>query len=189
MDSVREICDALSSLSKGAAVIYLADSRGALIPEEVTDIIASVKKIWNGWVGFHAHDSLGLAKENTTTALSMGCKLIDGSLLGIGLGGRNLDLVEAIILAQMHREDIPELQLNNSLTESALGVPPNGDERAVYYLAAERNIKMEWIALMIDQLGVKRTRYAIEKVPKGNWFACEEIERFIDSKLWREIKW
>jgi 4-hydroxy 2-oxovalerate aldolase len=187
--TVRQITEAMSQLSDYASIAYLADSRGALRPHEVKEIHLSLQTVWKGRFGFHAHNSLGLAVENTEMALDHGCESIDGSLFGIGLGGRNLDLREAIRLARVSRKDLPVPFMSNGLDESGLGVPPSKDEKAVFYLAAEKNIKMEWIALMIEQIGTKDTLKAIADVPWGTWFTHEEMKRFIDPIIWRRIIW
>lgn len=187
--TVKQITEALSGLSDYASIAYLADSRGALKPQEVKDILLSLQTVWKGRFGFHAHNSLGLAVDNTKLALDHGCESIDGSLFGIGLGGRNLDLREAIRLARVTRQELPVPFLPNGLNEEGLGVPRAGDEKLVFHLAAQKNIKMEWIALMIDQIGTEDTVRAIDTVPWGAWFTHQDMERFIDPKIWRKIIW
>ena len=44
-------------------------------------------------VGFHAHNNLGSGLANAMTGLQHGAKIIDGTLLGTGKGGGNVDLL------------------------------------------------------------------------------------------------
>ncbi|MCZ6784746.1 MAG: pyruvate carboxyltransferase, partial [Proteobacteria bacterium] len=92
--SDHELRDAVRSIAIAGveSCLYLADSRGAMKPEDVSHAVGLVRDEWPGAVGFHAHDNLGLALENSETALAAGCTWIDGSLNGYGIGGQNTRL-------------------------------------------------------------------------------------------------
>lgn len=64
---------------------YVADSNGALFPNQVKNIFNSLSNL-NISLGFHAHDNQSLAFINTLTALENGATYIDSSLAGIGKG-------------------------------------------------------------------------------------------------------
>ncbi|MEU4746019.1 hypothetical protein AB0G02_36935 [Actinosynnema sp. NPDC023658] len=76
----------------GAQIIYLADSNGSLDPDSVSERVGAAVSASPVPVGFHAHDNLGLAFINATTALAAGATALDASIAGIGKGGGNLRL-------------------------------------------------------------------------------------------------
>ncbi|MEG0486086.1 MAG: 4-hydroxy-2-oxovalerate aldolase, partial [Oscillospiraceae bacterium] len=73
----------------GADVVYLADSAGALLPEEVTQRIKILTENLNIPVGFHAHNNLGLAIANSLAAVQAGALFIDATLAGLGASAGN----------------------------------------------------------------------------------------------------
>jgi len=81
-------------------IFYLADSRGACRPDEVSHIVSLVRQHWNGILGFHAHDNTGFATINPLMALDAGCQIIDGTVNGLGLGSGNTNLAHALALVE-----------------------------------------------------------------------------------------
>jgi len=75
--------------SYGADVVYVVDSAGAMLPEEVKSRVGLLKQKLNVEVGFHAHNNLGLAVSNTVTAIQEGATVVDGTLCGLGAGAGN----------------------------------------------------------------------------------------------------
>lgn len=78
--------------SKNVDVVYFADSRGALDPDGVEDIINLGRRICSQPLGFHAHDTQGQAMANSDRAFACGCDWIDVTLNGYGLAGGNTPL-------------------------------------------------------------------------------------------------
>ena len=78
--------------SYGADYIKLADSAGALLPEQVRDRILAVRAAVKSPVGFHAHNNLGLAIANSLSAIDAGAGYIDATLRGLGAGAGNTQL-------------------------------------------------------------------------------------------------
>tara|TARA_B100001063_G_C16778346_1_gene567988 strand:+ start:1306 stop:2805 length:1500 start_codon:yes stop_codon:yes gene_type:complete len=70
--------------------LYLADSYGAVFPEELEKILNEIKKVSNCSIGFHSHDNLELAFSNTLTSIKNGIDIVDSSILGMGRGAGNL---------------------------------------------------------------------------------------------------
>jgi 4-hydroxy 2-oxovalerate aldolase len=70
-------------------ILYLADSLGALAPDQVGGLVRTVRATWAGNLGFHAHDNLGNAMANTIRASQEGVGFLDGTLLGMGRGPGN----------------------------------------------------------------------------------------------------
>lgn len=82
----------------GCQCVYVVDSAGALIMEDVSDrVSALVAEIGNdATVGFHGHENLGLGVANTVMAARAGATQIDGSVRRFGAGAGNTPL-EAFI--------------------------------------------------------------------------------------------
>nr|WP_308257151.1 hypothetical protein [Saccharothrix luteola] len=94
----------------GAQIIYLADSNGSLDPRSVSERVSAAVDASPVPVGFHAHDNLGLAFINTTTAMAAGATAVDASIAGIGKGGGNLRL--EVIVAHLIVRHGAELRLD-----------------------------------------------------------------------------
>lgn len=71
------------------STLYLADSFGSLTPDLVERKFTQIKQVWSGNLGFHGHDNLGLALENSLSAISGGADIVDGTVDGIGRGAGN----------------------------------------------------------------------------------------------------
>jgi 4-hydroxy 2-oxovalerate aldolase len=75
----------------GCECVYVVDSAGALILEEVAHRVgALVAEIGvDAQVGFHAHQNLSLAVANTVSAIRAGAAQVDASTRGLGAGAGN----------------------------------------------------------------------------------------------------
>lgn len=75
--------------SYGADVVYVTDSAGAMLPNEVTERVQTLVKNLSVPVGFHAHNNLGLAMANSLAAYEAGATYLDGSARALGAGAGN----------------------------------------------------------------------------------------------------
>ena len=75
--------------SYGAEVIYVTDSAGHMLPQDVTDRISALKQSVECEIGFHGHNNLSMAMANTVAAVEAGATYIDGSLRALGAGSGN----------------------------------------------------------------------------------------------------
>jgi 4-hydroxy 2-oxovalerate aldolase len=84
--------------SYGAGCVYVVDSAGAMVPDDVRRRIAAVSDRVPA-VGFHAHNNLGLAIGNSVAAVETGAAQIDGCLRGLGAGAGNAatELLAAVL--------------------------------------------------------------------------------------------
>jgi len=75
----------------GCECVYVVDSAGALILDDVSDrISALVAELGSdAQVGFHGHENLGLGVANSVLALRAGAQQIDGSTRRFGAGAGN----------------------------------------------------------------------------------------------------
>lgn len=75
--------------SYGADYVYIADSAGAMLPEDAKARVRSVAEKVKIPIGFHAHNNLGLAIANSIAALEAGATFLDGACRGLGAGAGN----------------------------------------------------------------------------------------------------
>ncbi|HUQ55828.1 4-hydroxy-2-oxovalerate aldolase [Lentzea sp.] len=78
----------------GCQCVYVVDSAGALVLEQVSERVAAlVAELGDdAQVGFHGHENLGLSVANSVAAARAGAKQIDGSVRGFGAGAGNTPL-------------------------------------------------------------------------------------------------
>ena len=93
----------LNLLEPRTDTLYLADSLGVLLPEDINEIFSHIKSDWRGELGIHAHDNKGLALANTLEAIKSGATWVDSTLLGMGRGPGNTKTEEFLI---HHRGDL-----------------------------------------------------------------------------------
>ena len=77
------------SESFGAAVVYLLDGGGYMLPEQVHDRVAAMRKKLDVPIGFHGHNNLQLAVANSLAAVDGGAEHIDCCIKGFGAGAGN----------------------------------------------------------------------------------------------------
>ena len=75
----------------GCECVYVVDSAGALLPQDVTDrVTALVRELGDdAQVGFHGHQNLSLGVANSVAAYHAGARQIDGTLRALGAGAGN----------------------------------------------------------------------------------------------------
>lgn len=84
-------------------VLYFADSMGSMTPEDTARIISWLREAWDGPVGIHTHDNMGLALQNTLRAQAEGATWLDATVTGMGRGPGNARTEELVIEAQALR--------------------------------------------------------------------------------------
>ncbi|MEV7605717.1 4-hydroxy-2-oxovalerate aldolase [Paenarthrobacter sp. NPDC089322] len=75
----------------GCQCVYVVDSAGALILEDVADRVAAlVTELGaDAQVGFHGHQNLSFGVANSVFAVRAGARQIDGTLVALGAGAGN----------------------------------------------------------------------------------------------------
>lgn len=143
-------------------VLYFADSMGSLKKNQISSIVKTFKKFWDGDIGIHAHDSMGNAVDNSIQAISDGVSWIDSTVTGMGRGPGNAQTEYLIIeLDQFQKSNINKTKLLRLIRNHfkplketyGWGVNP------YYYLAGKYNIHPTYIQKMIDD-----TRYNEEDI-------------------------
>lgn len=69
---------------------YIADSYGALVPNEMAGLFEPFLELDAVKIGFHPHNNLQLAFANTLEAIRLGVHIVDSSIYGMGRGAGNL---------------------------------------------------------------------------------------------------
>ncbi|QYR53035.1 4-hydroxy-2-oxovalerate aldolase [Lysobacter soyae] len=77
--------------SYGANCIYITDSAGYMLPEEVKAKMGAVRKALNPEteLGFHGHHNLAMGVANSIAAIEIGASRIDAAAAGLGAGAGN----------------------------------------------------------------------------------------------------
>lgn len=85
--------------SYGAQAVYVTDSAGALLPDQVRERIRALRSSLDIEVGFHGHNNLSVAVANTMAAIEEGATRIDGSVrcLGAGAGNTQTEVLLAVL--------------------------------------------------------------------------------------------
>ncbi len=74
----------------GAHLVYLVDSAGGMLPEQVTRYVEAVRARTDSLrLGFHGHNNLGLGVANALRAVELGVEFVDVSLQGMGRSAGN----------------------------------------------------------------------------------------------------
>ena len=80
--------------SYGAQTIYVTDSAGYMLPEDVRVRVQAVRDVLKPQteIGFHGHHNMGMSIPNSLAAIEAGANRIDGSVAGLGAGAGNTPL-------------------------------------------------------------------------------------------------
>lgn len=73
----------------GADVLYIVDSAGTLLPDQVRAYVAGLRQETGKTVGIHSHNNLQLACWNGIEAVRAGATFVDCTLRGVGRSGGN----------------------------------------------------------------------------------------------------
>jgi 4-hydroxy-2-oxovalerate/4-hydroxy-2-oxohexanoate aldolase len=95
MASPETICAQAKRMeSYGANCVYVTDSAGYMLPDDVSARIGAVREALDPGteIGFHGHHNLGMGIANSLAAIEAGASRIDGSAAGLGAGAGNTPL-------------------------------------------------------------------------------------------------
>jgi 2-isopropylmalate synthase len=92
----------------GADVLVLCDTNGGTLTPRLSEIVADVRRHFDGIIGIHAHNDCDLAAANTIAAVESGATHVQGTINGYGerCGNANLASVIAILEVKMGHSTI-----------------------------------------------------------------------------------
>ncbi|HEX8305908.1 MAG TPA: hypothetical protein VF612_13610 [Jatrophihabitans sp.] len=111
-----QLLDMLDGVTSSITGVYVVDSYGAMLPEDVQRYVSTVKERFPV-VGFHGHDNLGLANINSITAMQAGATVVDGTLNGIGRGSGNAAIESLAGILKIREGDLFDYQELAKLAE------------------------------------------------------------------------
>jgi 4-hydroxy 2-oxovalerate aldolase len=101
IDSIKlnVLSDAANKIKKwnSIEVLYFADSFGNLDAYSIDNIVKTIKSIWDGDMGIHAHDNKGHALINSLSAIDSGVNYVDATILGMGRGAGNTKMENLLV--------------------------------------------------------------------------------------------
>ncbi len=80
--------------SYGAQTVYVTDSAGYMLPEDVTEYVSALRDTLDDSteIGFHGHNNMSMGVANSIAAVRAGASRIDCSVAGLGAGAGNTPL-------------------------------------------------------------------------------------------------
>ncbi|MEA2235601.1 MAG: 4-hydroxy 2-oxovalerate aldolase [Thermoanaerobaculia bacterium] len=85
----------------GAETVYLVDSAGGMMPNEVREYVARLRDVvGDTGIGFHGHNNFGLANANALAAIEAGATMIDTTMLGMGRSSGNSQTEVMLVLLE-----------------------------------------------------------------------------------------
>lgn len=177
--------------------LYFADSMGSMDPQQTSKIIGWLRRHWQGDMGIHTHDNMGLALSNTLQAVKDGVTWLDATVTGMGRGPGNARTEELVIeIADIRQQVINMVPLMSVIRSyfQPLKHKCGWGSNPYYYLSGKYGIHPTYIQEMlgdsrfseedilaaIDHLKVEggkkfsfnaldATRHFYQGDPKGSW--------------------
>lgn len=101
VDAVQFAKISKECFENGASIVYLVDSAGGMLPEEVREYITEAKEAAPDIVmGFHGHNNLSLVMANTLQAIKSGAEFVDSTIRGMGRSSGNAITEKLVLLLE-----------------------------------------------------------------------------------------
>lgn len=91
---------ARAAYEEGTKAVYIVDSAGCMIEEELKAYIEQTREISPIKLGFHGHDNLGLAISNSLFCVKNGVDYVDCSFQGLGRSIGNASLEQLVMVLE-----------------------------------------------------------------------------------------
>ena len=99
--SPEEFADASADLyNDGVGCIYIVDSAGSMSAQDIGEYINTVREKTKIAIGFHGHNNLGLAVDNTLYCIKKGIEFVDCSFQGLGRSLGNAPLEQVVMVME-----------------------------------------------------------------------------------------
>lgn len=124
---------ALTAYKLGAEIVYLVDSAGYMLPEDIECFYNAVtEKCSDIELGFHGHNNLGMAVANSLKCVELGFKLIDCSFQGLGRSiGNTPTEMFVMALKRKYGDEVLDMDVPR-LLEYGYAVLKDISEREIY---------------------------------------------------------
>lgn len=109
--------------STGAEYVYLVDSAGGMMPNDIEKYVNETKNLTDVKLGFHGHDNLHMAVANSLKAYECGVDLIDTSLQGLGRGAGNTS-TEIFMLLLLKKKIYEDFDIYGLMDYSETNIKP-----------------------------------------------------------------
>lgn len=150
-DEVRSLAQATKE--HPVEVFYFADSMGGMTPAQTREIIGWIREVWDGPIGVHTHDNIGLALENTLAAIEAGATWVDSTVTGMGRGPGNARTEElALELAERRPERSTSMSAMIDLVANDFGPMKayyGWGTNPLYYLSGKYGIHPTYVQTML----------------------------------------
>lgn len=134
-------------------VLYFADSMGSMNPSLTVEIINWIRQGWSGPIGIHTHDNMGLALQNSLSALNEGVTWVDSTVTGMGRGPGNARTEELVIeIAERRGSEVNIVPLMRLIREHFKPMQERygWGTNSYYYLAGKYSIHPTYIQEMLN---------------------------------------
>lgn len=179
IDKTESVLEDMVTIVKDAPIeyLYLADTYGNLGIYKMRQIISTIKKFYDGKIGFHAHDNLKNASVKSIDALYNGADIVDVTFGGFGRGSGNAKT--EYVLAHLNLPLLPALVYTDKWVESykKSGVP--------YLLTGLKSMHVNYAIEVIekhDDITIEQVYEVFEKIVKMNkhhFYSSEVITQYM----------
>jgi 4-hydroxy 2-oxovalerate aldolase len=136
-------------------VLYFADSMGSMTPDDTARVIGWLRSVWDGPLGIHTHDNMGLALSNTLRAQKEGVSWLDATVTGMGRGPGNARTEELVIEIEALRDHKANLVPLMTLIRKHFGpmkAKYGWGTNPYYFLAGKYGIHPTYIQEMLEDV-------------------------------------
>ncbi len=84
----------------GASCVYIVDSAGSMSAQDIGQYISATRERTDVGIGFHGHNNLGLAVDNTLYCVKKGIEFIDCTFQGLGRSLGNASLEQVVMVME-----------------------------------------------------------------------------------------
>ena len=134
-------------------VLFIGDSTGTLIPEDIKNIFNVLSIYWKGEIGIHAHDNMRRALINTLEAYKNGFTWLDSTVQGMGRGPGNTKTEDLLFeIKDINNSDIDFLPLIDLVQKEfyELKQKYRWGSNPFYYLSGKNQLHPTYVQNMLD---------------------------------------
>jgi len=121
---IEKIIEAAKKVEQmGIDALYLVDTTGHFLPDQISEIISRLRNSIRIRIGFHGHNNLAMAVANSLAAVDAGASMLDASLKGIGRAGGNAQM--EILVSLLKRKGFADgIKLENLVAAADAIIAP-----------------------------------------------------------------